>query len=123
MQKLIWSNKFSLGNNEIDSEHKSLINIYNELVDLSGHNDDHEMFSDILSKLTDYSLVHFSGEEKYMEELSYPNLKEHKECHKQFTYKMAMYNAKFTAGNPPDPKEIIRFIDQWLVNHILEMDM
>ena len=33
-----------------------------------------------------------------------------------------MYNVAISGANPPDPKEIIDFLDKWLVNHILKID-
>jgi hemerythrin-like metal-binding protein len=66
-EKMISWEKLSIDNPEIDNEHKRLFEIYNDLVDLIEYKKSREDFAKILSMMTDYSLMHFKKEEKYME--------------------------------------------------------
>ena len=122
LEKLIWTAEFSIGNTNIDTVHKSLVDIYNDLIEYTESKRNRIEFAMILSKMTDYSLVHFKKEEKYMQKMSYPELTEHKRLHKDYSYKVAMYNIDLLGINPPEIKEVINFIHIWWVDHILKID-
>src|ERR1035437_8156656 len=122
LERMRWSDELSIGNVNVDKDHKKLIEIYNDLVDLIELDRNREEFAIILSKLTDYTLTHFRKEEDYMQKFSYPNLSEHKNYHCDFMYKVAMFNVDLLSTNPPDPKGIINFVDKWLSQHIMKND-
>jgi len=120
--KVVWNKSLSIGNNNIDNDHKKLIEIYNDLVDLIEKKWNSEEFAKILSKMTDYSLKHFKKEEFYMSKFDYPKLEEHQQYHKEFIYKIAMYNVELMGNNKPNPREILLFIQNWWLFHILNID-
>ncbi|MGD2033938.1 MAG: bacteriohemerythrin [Bacteroidales bacterium] len=123
LEKIEWTSKFSIGNSKIDDDHKKLISIYNDLVDLIEFQKNREEFAKILTEMTDYSLIHFKKEEEYIEKLLYPKLKEHINYHKDYIYKVAMYNINLLSADPTSPEEIIRFLKKWWINHILSADL
>ena len=123
LKKNIWRNELSIGNVNIDNDHKKLLEVYRDLVDLIELNRSREEFAKILSKMTDYTLKHFKKEEAYMQEFVYPKLEEHKKYHSDYTYKVAMYNVDLFSNNPPEPKEIIKFLEKWWENHIMNNDV
>jgi len=122
-RKVILWDRLSIGNPEIDNDHKMLLEIYNDLVDLIEFKKSREEFAKILTKMTDYSLGHFKKEEKYMEYISYPKLKEHRDFHRNYIYKVSMFNVDLLGTNPPNPEEIIDFLKKWWINHILKFDL
>ncbi len=122
IERVIWTNELSINNTDIDNEHKKLLEIYNDLIDLIVLNKNREEFAKILSKMTDYSLVHFRREEEYMQKFSYPKLAEHKQYHRDYSYKVAMYNINLLGTNTPKPREIIKFLKKWWINHIMKSD-
>lgn len=121
-QKMTLWDKLSIDNPEIDKDHKKLLEVYNDLVDLIEFKKSREEFARILSMMTDYSLIHFKREEKYMELLSYPKIGEHIVLHRNYIYKVAIYNTNLLSPNPPNPQKIIKFLNDWWLNHILEID-
>jgi hemerythrin-like metal-binding protein len=123
-EKLIWNTSYSIGNTTIDNEHMQMLQVYNELIDLIKNNEkDRRTFASILSKLTDFSLYHFKNEEKYMLNMKYPDIEEHKELHKEYIYQVALFNTELLGPNPPKPTEIINFVKNWLDNHIFKEDI
>ncbi|HNW52586.1 MAG TPA: hemerythrin family protein [Prolixibacteraceae bacterium] len=122
-KKKIWTDELSIGNVRIDNDHKKLLEVYDDLVDLIEHNGSNEDFAKILSKMTDYVFKHLKNEEKYMEEFGYPKLKEHQQFHRNYNYKVSMYNFNLLGSNPPNPHEIIEYIREWWINHILKHDI
>ena len=122
-KKKIWTDDLSIGNVRIDNDHKKLLEAYDDLVDLIDHDGSIEDFAKILSKMTDYVFKHLKNEEKYMEEFGYPKLKEHQQFHRDYNYKVSMYNFNLLGSTPPDPHEIIEYIREWWINHILKHDI
>ncbi|MDX8338744.1 hemerythrin family protein [Draconibacterium sp. IB214405] len=123
LTKIRWSDKLSIGNRVMDNDHQSLIEIYNNLVDFMETNGNRNDFAAILSKMTDYSLAHFKKEEAYMEEIAYPELNKHIRLHGEYIYKIAMFNYDLLGANPPDPGDIIKFLEKWWQSHILSVDI
>ena len=41
---------------------------------------------------------------------------------RNYIYKVAMYNVDLSGANPPEPQEIITFIEKWWRKHILIND-
>jgi hemerythrin-like metal-binding protein len=118
----LWTHESLTGNKQIDEEHYQLFVIWAELKDLSEKKSSLSEFALILTKMTDYSLKHFKREEEYMAQMAYPKLAEHKNYHKNYIYKVSMYNLDLLSGNPPDPNEIVSFLENWWDNHILKID-
>nr|WP_319511785.1 bacteriohemerythrin [uncultured Draconibacterium sp.] len=123
LSKFEWTDILSVGNPEVDKDHKELLDIYNQLVDFIDTGGKREEFAEILSKMTDYCLCHFKKEEEYMKQLAYPELEKHVNYHRQYIYKVSMYNVDFLGDNPPAPEEIIRFLEKWWRHHILKVDV
>ncbi len=122
LEKINWTDDLSIGNTNIDNEHKQLIEICNELVNLSELNRNRVEFAKILSKLIDYSLKHFRKEETYMYAFGYPKSTEHIQYHKDFKYKVTTYYDELFRSDPPELIEITTFIKEWWVNHISHVD-
>ena len=121
-EKINWTNDLSIGNINIDNEHKKLIEVYNELADLIELNRDRIEFTKILSKLIDLTAKHFRKEETYMQAFGYPKSTEHIQYHKDYNHKVAAYYDELFRSNPPELLEIIKFLKNWWINHILNSD-
>ena len=121
-KQINWSEDLSIGNNDIDEVHKNLMDIYNELIVFIESKENRDEFALILSKMTDYCLTHFKKEEEYMKKFGFPGLKMHKNSHKDYIYKVAMYNIDLKGIDPPKIEEVIDFLEKWWVDHILKID-
>ena len=121
-KKFIWSDLYSLDNKELDGEHRKLISIYNEMVEYMEMEKPTDELARLLSELTDYSLIHFNNEDNYMKQIKYPLYTKHISYHRQYIYKVAMFNVELMSPTPPDPGKILRFINQWWKVHILKHD-
>lgn len=116
-----WSKAIELNDSEIDNDHKELMMIYNDLVDIANTNKDSESFVEYLSKMTNYSLRHFKKEELLMKELAYPNFVKHQSEHKTFIYEVAMFNLEFVNDRTTINK-ILTFLKDWWIKHINTYD-
>ncbi len=122
LEKINWIEFLSIGNNGINKDHKVLIDICNELIDLILLGNNREEFAIILSKLSDYTLIHLKKEEHLMQKHAYPQVSSHISEHINLMYKVAKFNFDFYSNNPPKPKEIIRLIKTWLNEHVMKCD-
>ncbi|MBF0469593.1 MAG: hemerythrin family protein [Desulfamplus sp.] len=125
MTKIIWSESFSVGYEDIDNQHKQWIEIFNEAYDKMMGND-YSALSDIgtdaLKKMREYARMHFGFEEKYMEQINYPDLAQHKLLHEMLLLQLDRINKEFEEGVPRLNSEIIKVIENWLVGHIRHED-
>lgn len=122
MPKIDWEVKYSVNVKELDRQHTALINLINECNDSLEKDDNNELFSEIVFKLILYSQTHFTTEEEYMEKTGYSKLKEHKKEHSVFTEKIKEYEARLNENDKDVANEIMGYLINWLIDHILNMD-
>ncbi|OPY31218.1 MAG: hypothetical protein A4E32_01668 [Methanomassiliicoccales archaeon PtaU1.Bin124] len=118
-----WSDKLSVGLPEIDDQHKELINILNRLHSAMVEGKGKVVLKDTLADLADYTVTHFYTEERYMTRYRYPQMGQHRLEHEAFVAKVKKFQEDFDAGNATITIELLRFIKEWLVNHISGTDM
>ncbi|MGN0271043.1 MAG: bacteriohemerythrin [Candidatus Weimeria sp.] len=121
-----FTDEYKTGIELIDSEHKKLFEIMGQ-VDALIHNDDlYDRFDEILNlidELKDYTVFHFSDEEKLMEENSYPGLEAQKKAHKGFVDKLEEINLDEVDENQEAYlSDLLEYLLHWLTAHILGMD-
>jgi hemerythrin len=123
MKKFIeWSEELSVGIQEIDEQHKVLVNCVNELHDALDQKRGFEVTAGILSKLDEYTRVHFAVEESLMRIMGYPEYERHKKEHDNLIEQLTTIREKYTADHHSVTFELMYFLKQWLTHHILETD-
>ncbi len=77
-----WTPSMSVGNDELDNDHKHLAEIINEIYAPSlSDRSLRELLVTVLQKLINYTETHFRREEAFLEQRGYPYLAEHKAAH------------------------------------------
>lgn len=66
-----------LGDELLDGQHQTLLNIANSLLD-STHNQEQSYY---INALLNYAIMHFNDEEHFMQEIKYPYYEQHKRNH------------------------------------------
>lgn len=119
-----WTPKYSVKVVKIDDQHKKLIGIINELYEvLSIEGSKKEAINNVIEELLDYTRYHFSAEEELMKKFSYPHYPQHKPEHDNFVMKVAGFQDEYRQGRILVLNfEVIRFLRDWLFNHILTVD-
>lgn len=113
-----WSDKYSVGVMELDNQHKELVNILNEIFDAMSARKSNETLGKIISKLVNYTKVHFSTEEKYMQKYNYSGYNSQKREHDAFIDKIQTFQRDFNAGKLTLSLDVSSFLKNWLVQHI-----
>lgn len=119
-----WDSSYEVGIEMVDKQHRHLIELMNELYNacLGDRNDLEEKFKDVMKELVEYVMVHFKDEEKIMEKINYPKFKEHKQKHEYFVKEILSAVSAYRNGKQFVPNTFVRFLRDWLFNHILIND-
>ncbi len=124
MQKVEWSESYAIGVGVIDYQHRKLIRLIGDLQEYHQKKEFHDDVIDlILEELCDYTEYHFTTEEKYMEQISYSELEEHRVKHLNFVKQLKTFKADFQARKNDVTEKLTTFLTQWLLNHIAVEDV
>lgn len=117
-----WKEAYSVKVAALDNQHKKLFELVNELHQAMGEGHGNDVAGGILTRLIDYTVQHFTAEEKLMERHKYPALMSHRAEHKTLTDKANAFKKEFDAGTSNVTPQLMTFLQQWLRNHIQSVD-
>jgi len=119
---LTWGPGYSVGVPAMDSQHKTLFGMLNELHDamLSGRGQ--QATRPLLKKLVEYTREHFSAEERAMSLAGYPALGKHRADHEALTRKVQEYVVRLDSGEVAINLHLLNFLREWLSKHIQQTD-
>ena len=118
-----WKDIYSLDNQKLDDEHKTLFKIAEEAFAVVEPELKHEKIRNILNRLYEYMKVHFSHEEEYMQEINYPQFEIHKELHENIVNTINEFVKQLaTLSEDSFEKELAKLIDGTIVHHIVQED-
>ena len=119
--------EYKTGIAKIDEEHEELFEIGERAYQLLKDkytNDKFDKIVDIVRELREYTIYHFAQEEAYMESINYKRLFTQKMDHMSFIKKLDEVNFNEIDRNQDEAiMELLTFLNNWLVNHILEKDL
>ena len=118
MELIKWSEKYSVNNFLIDSQHKKLIDIINELHTAMKVARGSEIMQTIFDELIWYTREHFRTEEQIMLKFNYSGYNEHKAEHEKLTEKVLKLQKDFKEGKALITMETMTFLKSWLIDHI-----
>ncbi|RDH83307.1 MAG: hemerythrin [endosymbiont of Escarpia spicata] len=118
-----WSDSLSVGIEEIDEQHKILVNLINRMHQAIHERHGSDAVKGILAELADYTRIHFAVEESLMRILNYPGYEEHKEIHEELLSHVIELVQKVESGKTAIGFELLHFLKTWLTKHIMEEDM
>ncbi|MCP5502570.1 MAG: bacteriohemerythrin [Leptospiraceae bacterium] len=117
-----WDQDWSTGIDVIDSQHKSLFEILNNLARAQKYGREMEVLSRIFNNLKIYVYTHFTLEEELMLKVNYPDFDNHKLSHLIFIGKVLDAEKDLKTGDKEAPKRVISFLSDWLISHIKHSD-
>jgi hemerythrin-like metal-binding protein len=122
MSILAWTDDLKINIKEIDSQHQNLVTLVNKLYDAMKIGKGKDVLAPILSELINYTEYHFSTEESLMKNHNYPVFLEHEQEHKKLVSSVLDFDRKFKKGEITVSMELFKFLNNWLVEHILGVD-
>jgi hemerythrin-like metal-binding protein len=122
-QSLIWSDDFLIGIEELDYEHRRLIEDINRLHRELREQIDMDAITATLGSIYSRIQAHFALEERVMGSHSYVHYPEHKAEHERLLDEYAERMSKFDRDpNPGNQKALEKILRKWIVDHILTTD-
>jgi hemerythrin len=123
MKDLVLDHLLSVGIEEIDDDHRKLVNLFNIL----NHSVTEEAATDyvgaVLEELINCTVWHFSHEERLMLKYGYyEGIEEHKEEHQDLIDSVRELQQKYLQVGKLE-EEDLKFLEHWLTEHILVADM
>ena len=122
MPLIEWSRDLEINVQEVDGQHRKIVDIINNLSDTMGSAGKEKVVEDILGELAEYSKLHFSTEESLMEKHGYSGLEEQKKKHAEFTERVEELTSQYKVARGALRIVIMRFLQEWLRDHISGTD-
>ena len=122
MSFISWSDELSTKVRVFDDQHKKLIGLVNDLYANMSQGKGKEVMQKTLSGLVDYTKTHFASEEEMMTRHKYLGYLSHKTEHDRLTKQAADLLQKLQAGEPVMSVHVMRFLKDWLEQHIMKID-
>ncbi|RAU22736.1 hemerythrin [Paramagnetospirillum kuznetsovii] len=114
----------SVGVPMLDADHKTLIGLINLLQRSIGDREEYVAVYSVLGSLQDYAAQHFAREEGMMRASRCPQLDLHQRTHAGFSQQVADLKERYEENRTSvRARECLRFLNDWLVNHICTTDM
>lgn len=117
-----WSENYELGVGFIDTQHKKIFSILNNVINTHNRNANRAEIEELLDDLIFYTKIHFNQEEKEMEDDKFPEIMEHRALHQEFTSKMTKFTQDFKNGVANIEMTVLEEWKAWLLNHFLVDD-
>ncbi len=121
---VVWDEKYATGIQLIDSQHKELISLTNELFQacLDGENAVKDVFKETMGRMVDYVRFHFGAEQELLQRVKYPNYQEHKKQHDTFVMQVITTVKEYNEGKKLAPNQFVRTLRDWILGHIAHYD-
>lgn len=118
-----WSDDLSVGVPAMDAQHQVLLDLINNLFGAMKAGEANAVLGECLSELVDYTANHFDCEEKYLASRNYPKLAAHHVLHTNLVDKVLAFKRDFEEGRATIGIDLMIFLREWLIDHILGEDM
>jgi len=112
----VWNKRYSVGNEEIDAQHRRLFDLGNEIQNIQ--------LSDVtktIMNLYKHTTQHFDTEEQHMKAIGYPELAHHRELHNGLVSGLNNLIEK-PIDTCSELEGLKKFVYNWIIDHILNHD-
>lgn len=117
---LEWDEKFSVGHERIDFEHRIFLGLIRELSLQVEKGTPAERIRRTLREVYKYADFHFLSEENIMADVDFPQFAEHQHHHQRLLAELR--DASIRCGDGEYADEIVEFLFQWFALHTTQED-
>ena len=120
---LPWRDTYALGHPVIDAQHKAMLNLSNDLLDLVASEAGAPRIDAAMGALLQHIRIHFSEEERILAGVGYPQLEVHQQAHRYLLETTAQMQQNLHQGET-DFRSLLDFLITRVVKeHLLQDDM
>jgi len=123
MEKIVWTEDYSVGVTRFDEQHQQIIDLINKLIELVELPFDKQAYHSIMSDLVTYGFEHLKYEEDMLQQHGYPSFNQHKHEHILYIQKVKKAVKNKISIDERHLIDMSRFLNDWWIEHILEEDM
>ncbi|MBL7002556.1 MAG: hemerythrin family protein [Gammaproteobacteria bacterium] len=123
MKNIEWGKILSVEIDEIDDDHRKLLDIFNILNHSLMEGESQEYLAAVLKELINCTVWHFSHEERLMLKYNYEKTEEHKKAHQELINSALELQEKILHSDGALVEKDLIFLDHWLTEHIVTDDM
>jgi hemerythrin-like metal-binding protein len=125
---VMWQEEMRVGNAKIDNDHKYLISIINTIEAAMDCEASSEALSAYVSELFDYSFKHFQREEKYQDEIKFPDQEAHKKEHQDLMEQIKQIHDNLQSHADSGAYKyttpgLVHVLRDWFMHHFSQEDM
>ena len=119
-----WNDSLLIGVPQIDSQHRSLVDAINRLMEACNQGKGRSEIEDTLNFVVSYTQQHFKDEEHIQEKHGFPGAATHKWIHTQFIMQVGALVREFKTNGPSISLvgKLNKSLVEWVVNHIKTED-
>jgi hemerythrin-like metal-binding protein len=114
-----WSDTYCVKIAMVDSQHKVLVDLINELHQAIMARRGNESLGRVLATLVKYTKSHVAAEEGLLQANQYPDLVIHKAEHEQFTQTIVDFQGRFQRNEVAVTIDVMYFLEDWLAKHLM----
>lgn len=119
-----WKSEMSVGVAILDEDHKRIMKMINKLHAAMMDGSSKKIMGEILHNMIVYINLHFESEEDLFDQTGYGGAEDQKQQHAGMRAKTLSMNQKFNeAPDSVRPVEILVFLKDWWIDHIMNKDM
>lgn len=125
LDRFVWNDRLETKVKQMDDEHQILVEKINKLIGaLEIHMVDLDNRKLLVSfdDMASYTVEHFTDEERFMQSFQYPQFESHKKIHEKLLNEVGKFREQIM-GNMLEHKILVNFLRNWLVSHIMGVDM
>lgn len=122
MKLVEWRDEFKIGIEEVDFEHRELIELINELYSETKKENSAMAVMDCLEEIFAKISAHFALEEKVMRDLQYDQYEDHKEDHERLLDSIMDIMDDYADDPNLDEEQFADRLNDWFTQHFSTKD-
>lgn len=116
-----WSDKHTLGNPLIDTQHRMLMMLARKLDIAIKTGQSHQTIQRVILEVKKFTEFHFVSEQNLMHEIGFPEVDAHSKLHTALLIDLQVELSKMGHGTEY-PEDLLYTLNEWLVSHIEQED-
>lgn len=118
MALMTWNNKFSVGVETLDNQHRALVNALNQLHAAAMRGKASEVAGPLIRQIGSIAHEHFAAEARLMESIRFPGLAAHRAKHAELSVKFRELVARHEKGDTTVYTQMLYFMRDWQTRHM-----
>ena len=119
---LEWRDVYSVGQAELDSQHKQMLRMIIELHRALDRGLSEQELRRLIQEACDYAKFHFETEEAMLTRCNYPDLAEHRRAHREYANQVESIRQLSDLALEKMAYQLFFYLKEWWLSHITRTD-